>query len=208
MATQTSVDRIRHQYPQLFNLTTDPVERLASGNPEFDALFAGGMPLGHLYEVTGGLSCGKTALLFFLLARLPVAMPAAYIDASGTFFPSAAAAAGVSLERLLVIPVSSETEAVLAAGRIQRSTAARVVVCDLTGRRRTLSTTLLHRLRIGTLKYHRLMIFLTDRSAHVLPPSMMSAQLTVTRRNRSTVVVTVTKSRITAEGKRAEVRLP
>ena len=193
----------------MFNLvTTNPVERLATGNPQFDALFAGnGMPFGHLYEVTGRLSCGKTALLFFLLARLLSTMPAAYIDASGTFFPSAAAAAGVSLERLLVIPVSSETEAVLAAGRIQHSTAARVVVCDLTGRRQALSTTLIHRLRIGALKYHRLVIFLTDQSAHVLPPSMMSAQLTVTRRNRSTVIVTVTKSRITAEGKCAEVRL-
>jgi protein ImuA len=68
------------------------------------ALLLGGLPAGRLSEIAGAPSSGKTALALSLLAEQTRAGKlVAFVDGSGQFYPPAAAAMGVDLERLLLV---------------------------------------------------------------------------------------------------------
>ncbi len=135
-----------------------------TGIERLDALFPGnGIPCGQLIEITGTAGCGKTSLLFKILASLTRTGSVAYVDFSGSFFPSAAASCGVDVSRLLVV-----TPEVLQAGlRIAELLLAHRMVCgvvlDLTGRKGdSFPPALLHRLRRQTARARALVIFLTE----------------------------------------------
>jgi len=77
---------------------------LATGVAEVDALAGGSgvIPRGGLSEITGPASSGRTALLFSLFAQVTARQElCALVDASGSFDPASAEAAGVELERVL-----------------------------------------------------------------------------------------------------------
>jgi hypothetical protein len=75
--------------------------RVSWGVAEVDAL-TGGLPRGALTEVVGQTSSGRTSLLLAALAQiLGRGEVCALVDASDSFDPHSAAAAGVRLERLL-----------------------------------------------------------------------------------------------------------
>jgi len=75
-----------------------------TGISRLDALFPRqGIPYGQLIEITGAVGCGKTSLLFMMLATLTKSGTVAYIDLSGSFFPAAAASCGVDIEKLSVV---------------------------------------------------------------------------------------------------------
>ena len=87
-------------------LTTSlpPVDRDAasSGLTALDAPLAGGFPRGHVSELVGARSSGRTSLLVQLLAAATRRGElVALIDALDTFDVESAAAAGVVLDRLL-----------------------------------------------------------------------------------------------------------
>lgn len=80
----------------------EPVRRLPVGVAPLDALLDGGLPRGHLSEVVGGPSSGRTAVLHALLATTTRAgAVAALIDLPDALDPASLARAGAVLERVL-----------------------------------------------------------------------------------------------------------
>jgi hypothetical protein len=179
-----------------------------TGISSLDSLFPGGsIPYGQLIEITGTFSCGKTSLLLHILSRLVSVRRFAYVDTGNTFFPGAATAAGIDLDRLAIIKPKGMADAIRSTEMMLRLKVAKCVVCDLFGQRGLLPVPLFHRLRAHTVRSKGLVFFVTDSNSQVIPPSMMSLQLTIRRKNAISVLVTVTRSRISREGLCAEVSL-
>jgi hypothetical protein len=80
-----------------------PPERLApTGDDALDRALGGGLRRGHLSEITGAASSGRTTLAARLLAAATArGEAAAIVDVSDTWDPASAAAYGVALERVL-----------------------------------------------------------------------------------------------------------
>ena len=78
---------------------------IPTGVAPFDAVY-GGILRGALTEITGSMCSGRSSLLLSVLARLTRQQEVcALIDASDTFDPASAVAAGVDPERLLWIRI-------------------------------------------------------------------------------------------------------
>ena len=206
---EKDLQALRNKYPEMFGSTHSSKRALfATGDSDIDGLFPdGGLPPGLLVELTGSNSSGKTAYLFQLLAGYQNSHQLAYVDCSTTFYPVGAIAAGVKVEQLLVTTANSSSETIRSAENLFRLTPARVVICDVTGRKDKLKMEHVHRLRIITSRYQGLVIFLTDSRSQMFPPSLMSLQMTVTRRDRKTIVITITRSKICPEGRSLELLL-
>ena len=80
-----------------------PPERLApAGCPNLDAALGGGLRRGHLSEVTGAASSGRTTIVVQSMAAAVARGEAvAIVDTDDTFDPPSAAARGLDLSRLL-----------------------------------------------------------------------------------------------------------
>jgi hypothetical protein len=88
---------------------------LPSGNPDFDSAF-GGVPRGCVTDIFGPASSGRTSLMLSLMAQATSREEfCALVDASDAFDPQSAAAAGVSLRRLLWIRCGGNAEHALKA---------------------------------------------------------------------------------------------
>jgi recombination protein RecA len=85
-------------------------ETLATGIAALDSI-CGGLPRGALSEIVGRESSGRTSLLVSVLAQARAGY-SALIDATDTFDPRGAEAAGVELEKLLWIRGSCQPSAV------------------------------------------------------------------------------------------------
>ncbi|HUV96049.1 MAG TPA: hypothetical protein VMU57_19970 [Edaphobacter sp.] len=73
-----------------------------TGVATVDALLEGGFPIGAITELAGPESSGRTSLTLSFLARITrEGKVAAWVDASDSFDPESAAAAGVDLDRVL-----------------------------------------------------------------------------------------------------------
>jgi hypothetical protein len=214
--------KISQKWPEALRPASNKRELIfKTGLPQLDALFelGGGIPYGQLIEITGNASSGKTSLLFFLLARWTVDRTAAYVDFGNSFFPDAAVSSGVDLTRLLVIKPSCKSadrikNGIRTAELLLRERSADVIVLDLVGqslrgRQAVLPINLLHRLRLKTVRAKGLVIFLTQNNSEIIPSSMASLRLQTKRTGKSedSLEITVTKSRISAEGARVEVCL-
>ncbi len=91
------------------------LELVSSGVPEVDSL-TGGLPRGAITEIFGPPSSGRTSLLITMLAATAARQEAcALVDASDTFDPASAAAAGLALERLLWVRCTGNPEHALKA---------------------------------------------------------------------------------------------
>jgi hypothetical protein len=200
-----------------------------TGHPAFDSLFpATGIPYGQLIEITGDTGSGKTSLLFLLLSGITRKGTVAYLDFSGSFFPAAAIAGGVDISRVIILHPNSQTRyetvghptascgapsnspfttALRSAELIFRHHLACCVVFDLIGERGQLPLTLLHRLRIQTVRAKALVIFLTEQQSNLIPASTTSLKLQVKRNESGSLNVSVIRSRISQEGIETEVRL-
>jgi recombination protein RecA len=93
--------RLREAVPR------QPEERiLPTGSLALDrATGLGGFPRGHVIELIGGASSGKTALLYAALAAL--------VDAEGTAAPDVLRACGIDLDTLVLARPVSATDALL-----------------------------------------------------------------------------------------------
>jgi hypothetical protein len=77
---------------------TSPVPRLELSLGTLDGALGGGFPRGRLSEIVGPSSCGKTALLYGLLAAATARREiVALVDLADAFSPASAAMAGVDL---------------------------------------------------------------------------------------------------------------
>jgi hypothetical protein len=91
-----------------------PPERLApTGDAALDAALGGGLRRGHLSEIAGAPSSGRSSVVVTALAAAAGRGEAvALVDACDTFDPASAAARGLALGRLLwVRPSRSEADA-------------------------------------------------------------------------------------------------
>jgi hypothetical protein len=85
---------------------------------------------------------------------------------------------------------------------------ASVIVCDLVQVVAAgLPLTLLHRLRRKITRWKGLVVFLTDRSAEIVPASMASLKVEVERSGDSVLRINVVKSRLCSPGQSVEVTL-
>ncbi len=218
----TLKQKLTRKWPEAIRSLSDQNELVFStGFPELDSLFPmGGIPYGQLIEITGGVSSGKTGLLFRMLSCATQNRIAAYVDFSNAFFPDAASASGLDLSRLLVIKPNVRGDdciknSLRTAELLLRDRNADIIVFDLVGyhRKDTLPIGLLHRLRLKTVRAKGLVIFLTQPvktngvSPNIIPSSMASLRLTVGRTNTNRLAISITKSRITTEGTHVEVQL-
>jgi recombination protein RecA len=102
--------RLREAVPR------QPEERiLPTGSLALDrATGLGGFPRGHVIELIGGASSGKTALLYAALAAAQRAGGlAALVDAEGTAAPDVLLACGIDLDTLVLARPVSATDALL-----------------------------------------------------------------------------------------------
>jgi hypothetical protein len=94
-----------------------PDEEVApTGCPALDAQLAGGLRRGHLSEVIGPRSAGRSSLVASIAAAATArGEVAAIVDTHDRFDPASAAAAGVDLQRLLWIRETGQPERALKA---------------------------------------------------------------------------------------------
>ncbi|HTU71499.1 MAG TPA: hypothetical protein VMF11_14445 [Candidatus Baltobacteraceae bacterium] len=95
--------------------------------PAIDALLGGGIPYGTLLTIEGCGSAGCRSIAAALLAQGTRHGLGAVID-GGELYPPALAAAGVRLDRLLIVPAATPMALARAADLLLRSRTARVVV--------------------------------------------------------------------------------
>ncbi len=99
---------------------------VATGFAELDRILGGGFPRGTIATLEGAPSSGRSALAARLLAAATRRGLGALIGVE--LFPPALAAAGVQLERLLVVPAREPIAAARAADIVLRSQAFTVVI--------------------------------------------------------------------------------
>ena len=109
-------------------------EYLPTGIKRLDRLLCGGIARGHLTEIVGPLSSGKTSLLFSILAHATnQGELTAYIDPQTSLDPASALNSGIDLQRLLWIRRASLSpqKTLKAADILARAGTFGVVVLDL-----------------------------------------------------------------------------
>ncbi|HEX3549745.1 MAG TPA: hypothetical protein VHT53_05185 [Candidatus Elarobacter sp.] len=115
--------RHREATAAAFALGDDALVR--TGIPELDAALGGGFPRGTISTLEGAPSSGRSALAARLLGAATRQGLGAIVGVD--LFPPALAAAGVRLERLLIVRVGEPVEAARAADIVVRSGAFTVV---------------------------------------------------------------------------------
>ncbi len=117
--------------PEAFTLAEDAVVR--SGLGQLDAALGGGFPRGIVATLEGPAGSGRSAVAARLLATATAngglgALIELPDGPEGAFYPPALAAAGVDLERLLVVPARDAAGVARAADILLRAAAFGVVV--------------------------------------------------------------------------------
>jgi recombination protein RecA len=131
--------------PEAFTLAEESVVR--SGLGTLDAALGGGFPRGVVATLEGAAGSGRSAVAARLLASATAnGGLAALIEApagpEGSFYPPALAAAGVDLDRLLVVRTADAANIARAADIVLRSAAFGVVVIPALSLRATVWTRL------------------------------------------------------------------
>ena len=111
-----------------------PLERLASsGHPDLDAALGGGLRRGHLSEIAGASSSGRSSIVVGALAAAADRGEAvALVDTCDTFDPASAAARGLTLSRLLwVRDTGDPSRALKACSLILQAGGFGLVILDL-----------------------------------------------------------------------------
>ncbi len=105
--------------------------RHSSGVVALDDALGGGWPQGRVCELVGSLSCGRTGVAMATLADATARGEAvAWIDGADALAPAAAAAAGVSLDRVLWVRPRTAGEVVRVAEVVLETGGFAVVVLD------------------------------------------------------------------------------
>ena len=153
----------------------------ATGLDTVDRLLGGGFPRGHLSEISGPISAGRTSLALVLLERTTRSGElAAVIDPSDSFDPSSAARAGVALERVLWARPPSERRALQCTERLLQTEGFPLVVLDLVGRDRVIgSATWLRLARLAAGNQSTLLILSQQRLSG--PQAALSLELRIAR---------------------------
>jgi hypothetical protein len=196
---------LREKWPDACPPNDTDTRQFPKGSLELERLFGSkGFSGVRLLEITGTDAAGKTRFLFALLAVLAARGTILYCDRAHALFPPGLHAAGIDLERVIIVRPAS---AALGVRQIEQLCAGRAVVAavlDFAGERENLPQTLLHRLRREAVKTGIAVIFLTT-DARLIPPSMLSLRVGVQRMAAGRVAATVLAGRISAVGTRVEL---
>jgi GTPase SAR1 family protein len=154
-------------------------------------LLQGGLPQGHLIEIVGAKSSGKTTLLFRMLSGLnEKERQIAYVDFSQTFYPPSARKSGVDLGRVVILRPESIQAGLRAAEILFRNESICVAAFDLVGTSDQISRALILRLR-KSIKYAKgIGILLREPGSTKIPNNQLALSLKVERRNRKLLVGT------------------
>jgi recombination protein RecA len=112
---------------------TEPqrVIRISTGFPSLDHALEGGLPRGHITELSGGPSSGKSTFALMMVAHAQQeGLAAAWIDVERGFDPAYASHLGVSLERLPVARPETAEEALEIARQLTGSRGIELLVLD------------------------------------------------------------------------------
>jgi len=113
-------------------MPAEPVRRLPTGLAPLDALLGGGLPRGHISEIIGAASSGRTSVLHALLASATCAGEVvALVDLPAALDPTSLAAAGAQLDRILWVRPPSAPLALKCAELILQAGGFAVVAIDL-----------------------------------------------------------------------------
>lgn len=167
----------------------------------------GGIPFGQLIEIAGPASSGKTSLLYKMLAKITGEGSAVYIDLNNSFFPSAATYYGVDIDHLAIVKAADVLTGLRAAEILLQHQKTACVIIDLVDEKKILPMTLLHRLRMQTVKSRALTIFLTEDNSQIIPSSIVSLRLSISRLSRRRIEIEVSKSRVSKEGLKTQMEL-
>jgi hypothetical protein len=132
MPVPSAFAELRERFDQRFRDTSQAAFTLAgeavlrTGIPEFDRVLGGGLPRGTIATLEGAPSSGRMAVAARLLAVGTSAGLGAVVGTSA--FPPALRAAGVRLERLLIVSAAEPAGAARAADILLRSGAFAVVL--------------------------------------------------------------------------------
>ncbi|MEE3328355.1 MAG: hypothetical protein VX252_13540 [Myxococcota bacterium] len=112
---------------------TGPIRLHPSGLPAIDGLLDGGFVRGHLSEIVGPPSSGRTSLWLSLLAQTTSGAGelAAIVDRADAFDPLSAQIAGVDLDRVLWVRVNEVQEALRSTERLLETEGLPLVLLDL-----------------------------------------------------------------------------
>lgn len=109
-------------------------ELIATGVPAVDELLFGGLPCGSLVVFEGNQSAGCLSVAAALLAAATRRGLGAIVD-TGDLYPPALEAAGVRLDRLLIVPAQTPIGIARAVDVLLRSRTVRLVVMSAAGLR-------------------------------------------------------------------------
>jgi hypothetical protein len=136
LAAQRLASSLQLSGVRLGAVPAEPVRRLPTGIGGLDDLLGGGLPRGHLSEIVGGPSSGRTALVHALLASATRrGEVAAVVDLPDAFDPPSLARAGADLERVLWVRPPSPQIALKCAELILNAGGFGFVVLDGLGAR-------------------------------------------------------------------------
>jgi hypothetical protein len=101
----------------LFHPVDPPEQRFSTGIESLDLLLSGGFPRGHISEISGPISSGKTSLMLTLLSRATQQGEVVACIDTNQLDPFSAQCSGMDLEKLLWIRCQQEDQ-ILKAGDI------------------------------------------------------------------------------------------
>jgi RecA/RadA recombinase len=170
-------------------------------------LLKGGLPRGHLTEIVGSKSSGKTTLLFKMLSGFnKQESMIAYFDFSETFYPPSAQRSGVDLKKLLVLRPPNIPAGLRAAEILFRSGSICVAVFDLAATKDQIPKALLLRLKRSVKQARGIGIFLRESNSTKVQRNQLALCLRVEKLNQK-LLVKIEKSLLGEESQSVELVL-
>jgi len=184
-------EQVACRFPQVFTRWDEYIP-LPTGIHLLDhGLLKGGLPGGHLIEIVGSKSSGKTTLLFKMLSGFnKQERVIAYFDFSETFYPPSAQRSGVDLKKLLVLRPSNIPVGLRAAEILFRSGSICVAVFDLVATKDQIPKALLLRLRRSVRQTRGIGIFLREPNSTKVQRNQLAICLKVEKLNQKLLVKT------------------
>jgi len=184
-------EQVLYKYPQALTRWDEYIP-IPTGIHSLDnGLLQGGLPSGHLIEIVGSKSSGKTSLLFRILSGLnKQEKTVAYFDLSKTFYPPSAQKSGIDLKKALVLRPKNIQSGLRAAEILFRSGGICIAVFDLVATKDQIPKALLLCLKKGVKQARGIGIFLREPDSTQVQRNQIALCLKVEKLNHKLCVKT------------------
>lgn len=181
------IQKLREQVATKFHILTkwDEYIPLPTGIHFLDrGILYGGLPSGHLVEMVGSKSSGKTSLLFKIISGLNKEdRLTAYFDFCQTFYPPSAKESDIDLKNILVLRPQNIQTGLRAAEILFRNGSIFLAVFDLVGTKDQIPKALLLRLKRAVKQARGIGIFLREPDSTRIQRNQLALCLRVEKRN-------------------------